>query len=106
MLSRDTDITKNIRMIEFLKSELLTTVASLYQNLLKGTKVGQGVIQDILANLVLVTYLLGKRLGVSYSMIDSRILEKIRIGMLEEHEAEKWYGDLTDLGEYMKLKKG
>ena len=73
---------------------------------LKGTKVGQGVIQDILANLVLVTYLLGKRLGVSYSMIDSRILEKIRIGMLEEHEAEKWYGDLTDLGEYMKLKKG
>ena len=106
MLSRDTDITKNIRMIEFLKSELLTTVASLYQNLLKGTKVGQGVIQDILANLVLVTYLLGKRLGVSYLMIDSRILEKIRIGMLEEHETEKWYGDLTDLGEYMKLKKG
>ena len=33
LLSRDTDITKNIRMIEFLKSELLTTVASLYHNL-------------------------------------------------------------------------
>jgi hypothetical protein len=32
LLSRDTDITKNIRMIEFLKSELLTTVASLYPN--------------------------------------------------------------------------
>jgi hypothetical protein len=105
LLNQDTDITKNIRMIEFLKSELLTTVAALYQNLLKGTKVGQGVIQDILANLVMVTYLLGKRLGISYSMIDSRMLEKIRIGMLEEHEAEKWYGDLTDLSEYMKMKK-
>lgn len=105
MLSQDTDITKNIRMIEFLKCELLNTVASLYQNLLKGTKVGQGVIQDILANLIMVTYLLGKRLGISYSMIDSRVMEKIRIGMLEEHEAEKWYGDLTDLNEYMRTKR-
>lgn len=105
MLSQDTDITKNIRMIEFLKCELLNTVASLYQNLLKGTKVGQGVIQDILANLIMVTYLLGKRLGISYSMIDSRVMEKIRIGMLEEHEAEKWYGDLTDLNEYMRIKR-
>ncbi|HOR86303.1 MAG TPA: MazG-like family protein [Bacillota bacterium] len=106
LLNQDTDITKNIRIIEFLKSELLTTVASLYQGLLKGTKVGQEVIQDTLANLVLVTYLLGKRLGISYSLIDSRMLEKIRIGMLEEHETEKWYGDLTDLSEYLKKKKG
>lgn len=105
MLSQDTDITKNIRMIEFLKCELLTTVAALNQNLLKGTKVGQGVIQDILANLVMVTYLLGKRLGMSYSMIDSRVMEKIRIGMLEEHETEKWYGDLTDLDEYLKINR-
>lgn len=105
MLNQETDITRNIRVIEFLKSELLTTVASLYQNLLKGTKVGQDVIQDILANLVLVTYLLGKRLGISYALIDSRMMEKIRIGKLEEHETETWYGDLTDLGEYLNKKK-
>jgi hypothetical protein len=104
-LNQDTDITKNIRVIEFLKSELLTAVASLYQNLLKGTKVEQDVMQDILANLVLVTYLLGKRLGISYSLIDSRILEKIRIGMLEDHETERWYGDLSDLSEYLNKKK-
>lgn len=104
-MNQETDITRNIRVIEFLKSELLTAVASLYQNLLKGTKVGQDVMQDILANLVLVTYLLGKRLGISYSLIDSRILEKIRIGMLEDHETEKWYGDLSDLGEYLNKKK-
>ncbi len=106
MQNQETDITKNIKVIEFLKSELLTTVASLYQGLLKGSRVGQEVIQDALANLVMVTYLLGKRLGVSYSLIDYRILEKIRIGLLEEHVTEKWYGDLTDLGEYLKKKKG
>lgn len=102
MLNQETDITRNIKVIEFLKSELLTAVASLHQNLLKGTKVGQEAIVDILANLALVTYLLGKRLGISYAVIDSKILEKIRIGMIEEHETEKWYGDLSDLNEYLK----
>lgn len=105
VLSQETDITKNIKVIEFLKSELLTAVAALHQNLLKGTKIGQEAILDILANLVLVTYLLGKRLGIAYSLIDSKILEKIRIGMIEEHETEKWYGDLSDLHEYMNKKR-
>jgi hypothetical protein len=106
LFNQDTDITKNIRVIEFLKSELLTGVAALYQNLIKGTKVGQEVLVDILANLILVTYLLGKRLGIAAAVIDSKIMEKIRIGMIEEHETEKWYGDLSDLSEYMtKLRK-
>ena len=74
MFNQDTDITKNIRVIEFLKSELLTGVASLYQSLIKGTKVGQEVLVDILANLILVTYLLGKRLGLAFSVIDSKIM--------------------------------
>lgn len=105
MLNQETDITKNIKVIEFLKSELLTAVAALYQNLLKGTKLAQESVLDILANLVLVTYLLGKRLGIAYSLIDSKITEKIRIGMIEEHETEKWYGDLSDLNEYMNKRK-
>ncbi len=105
MFNNETDITKNIRVIEFLKSELLTTVASLYQVLLKGTKVTQEIIVDILANLILVTYLLGKRLGVAFSVIDTKIQDKIRIGMLEDHETEKWYGDLSDLSDYLKKNK-
>lgn len=105
MFNQETDITKNIRVIEFLKSELLTAVASLHQNLLKGTKLGQETILDILGNLILVTYLLGKRLGIAYSLIDSKVMEKIRIGMIEEHETEKWYGDLSDLHEYINKKK-
>jgi hypothetical protein len=101
LFNQDTDITKNIRVIEFLKSELLTGVAALYQNLIKGTKVGQEALVDILANLILVTYLLGKRLGITAAVIDSKIMEKIRIGMIEDHETEKWYGDLSDLSDYM-----
>ena len=39
------------------------------------------------------------------SLIDSKVMEKIRIGMIEEHETEKWYGDLSDLHEYINKKK-
>jgi len=100
-LQKETDITKNIRLIEFLKSELLTSVASLYQILLKGTKASRDALLDILANLIMVTYILGKRLGIPYGAIGSKIMDKIKIGMLEEHETEKWYGDLSDLSEYL-----
>lgn len=105
MFGHENDITKNIKVIEFLKSELLTTVASLYQTLLKGTKATQEALADILANLILVTYLLGKRLGISYAVIDAKIHDKIRIGMIDDHETEKWYGDLSDLSEYLKKTK-
>lgn len=99
-MQKETDITRNIKIIEFLKSELLTSVASLYQILLKNTKANREALLDILANIILVTYLLGKRLGLSFSVIDSKIMDKIKIGMLEGHETEKWYGDLSDLSEY------
>lgn len=104
-MQRDTDITRNIRIIEFLKSELLMSVASLYQILLKGTKASRELILDTLANIIMVTYILGKRLGLSYSVIDSKLLDKIKIGKIEEHETEKWYGDLSDLFEYLNKDK-
>lgn len=100
MFNQDTDITRNIKIVEFLKSEILSTTATLFQLLLKGTKASQEALSDVLANLILVTYLLGKRLGIGYSVIDSKIMEKIRMGMIEEHESEKWYGDLSSLSDY------
>ncbi len=100
MNNQDTDITRNIKIVEFLKSEILTTVATLFQTLLKGARAGQDMLIDTLANLILVTYLLGRRLGIGFSAIDTKIIEKLKIGILEEHQAEKWYGDLSNLSDY------
>ena len=94
------DITKNIKIIEWLKSELLTTIASLFELLIKGAKTGQEALVDVLANIILVTYILGKRLGISFSSIDMKIEDKIRLGILEEHRVEEWYGDLSNLRQY------
>ncbi len=95
------DITKNIKIIEWLKSELLSSLASLFELLVKGIKGQQESIADILANVILVTYVLGRRLGINYSNLDVRIEDKIRLGVLEEHKLETWFGDLSSLRKHM-----
>ena len=99
---KNVDITKNIKMIEWLKSELLTAVALLFETLAKGVKNSQEAILDIIANIILITYLLGRRLGLSFENIDSKIEDKAKLGRIEEHNIEKWYGDLSDLSNHLK----
>ncbi len=95
------DITINIKIIEWLKSELLSSVASLFDLLIKGIKGSQEAIIDTLANIIMVTYVLGKRLGIDYSSLDMRIEEKIRLGILESHKVESWFGDLSGLKKHI-----
>ncbi|RKD32083.1 MazG-like family protein [Thermohalobacter berrensis] len=102
---KNVNITKNIRVIEWLKSELLTAVASLFELLVKGVKNSQDALLDVLANIILVTYLLGKRLGISFDTIDSKVESKIKLGVVEEHNIERWYGDLSKLLDHFRKKR-
>lgn len=99
---RQIDIGKNIKMIDFLKCELLNSTASLFELLVKGFKEGQEAIVEVLANIILVTYSLSKRLGIDYHTIDRKVQEKAKLHMIEEHHLEKWYGDLSSLSQYLK----
>lgn len=96
-MNKNVDVTKNIKMIEWLKSELLSAIALLFETLTMGIKNSQDKTLDILANLILITYLLARRLGITYEKIDSKIRDKAKLGRIEEHNIEKWYGDLSDL---------
>lgn len=104
--NKNVDITKNIRVIEWLKSEILTAIATLFQLLVKGVQNSQDAILDVLANIILVTYLLGKRLGFNFERIDEKLESKVRLGVVEEHKIEKWYGDLSKLLDYLKRTRG
>lgn len=95
---KKTDITKNIRMIEWLKTELVSSVAELFKSILKG---GEEALLDALANIILISYLLGKRLGMSFARIDLLLERKIRVNIDKGHQSEKWYGDLTELIRYL-----
>lgn len=104
--NKNVDITKNIRVIEWLKSEILTAVSTLFQILVNGVQNSQEALIDVLANIILVTYLLGKRLGVAFEKIDEKLENKIKLGVVEEHKIEKWYGDLSRLLDYIKRTRG
>lgn len=104
--NKNVDITKTIKVIEWLKSEMLTAISTLFQLLVNGVQDSQDAILDVLANIILVTYLLGKRLGFSFERIDKKLENKVRLGVVEEHKIEKWYGDLSKLIDYLKRTRG
>lgn len=96
------DIGRNIKMIEFLKCELLNSVSAVFETLLQGSKDGQQMLIEGLANIILATYTLGKRLGIDYETVDRKVQEKTRLHILEDHHLEKWYGDLSSLHKHIK----
>lgn len=100
---REIDITRNIKIIEWLKSELLTDISNLFKLLVNGVREGvHESVSETLSNIILISYMLGRRLGISYNSIEMKIHNKIRLGIIEEHDVEKYYGDLTELAKHLK----
>ncbi|MDK2798790.1 MAG: hypothetical protein PWP27_341 [Clostridiales bacterium] len=99
---REIDITRNIKMIEWLKSELLTDIAALFKQLVNGVKDdAQDLLAETLSNLIVICYLLARRLGISFNTIDLKMENKLKLGIIEGHELEKWYGDLSELSKHI-----
>ena len=101
-MDKDIDITRNIKVIEWLKGELLLEIANLFKVLVNGMKEEvHDSLANILANIILISYLLGKRLGISYNAIELKIKKKIKIGLVDKSDIYKYYGDLTELSRHM-----
>ena len=98
---RNSDVTKNVKIIEWMKKELILSVGDVFDLIFKGVKPLDEALQDTLANIIMITYLLAKRLGISFSVIDYKIKEKIRIGIDQNHSVESWYGDFSNLKKHM-----
>lgn len=103
-MGKDVDIIRNLRTIEWLKSEMLISIANAYKLLAKGEDDIKENLEDLISNMVLLSYLLGKRLGLKYEDIDSNIQEKIKLNLIEDHKIEKWHGDLSELLEHIMSK--
>jgi len=99
---KEIDITRNIKTIEWLKSELLTDVAGLFKVLVDGLREEvHEYAAETIANIILICYLLGRRLGISYNAVEMKIENKIKLGLLENHDVEKHYGDLSELSRHL-----
>ncbi len=96
------DIARNIRVIEWLKSELIGTMAALYKAMIKNS---EEAIEDAMASMIITIYVMARRLGIGFAQLDITVESKLGRAIKEKHEVEDWYGDLTALLRYRGDKK-
>lgn len=102
MFSKESEILRKMRLIEWLKAELLTHVSQLYQAMARNS---ESAIADGLAAIVIACYILGRRLGIDFGKLDENIAEKVQHNIEREHEVEKWFGDYSEYQRYLRHKR-
>jgi len=101
MALNDINITKNIKTIERLKSEILTNTAELFSSFSKEKNLhSQEVVLSAVSNIIIDSYLLAKRMGFDFSQVDSKIDSKLSLE-LKSNEVEKDFGDISCFIEYL-----
>lgn len=100
--TREIDITKSVKMIDWLKTELLASVGDLFKATVKGK---EELILDSISSIIITTYMLGKRLGFSYARIDLHVQNKLRDSLVKGNGREEWYQDLAGLHNFMEEKR-
>lgn len=98
-MPKDLDVAKRAKVIEWLKTEVIDQVSRLFKALWEGSTTRVG---DSLASLLMSSYILGRRLGISYRDMDELLLEKLRKHRQEGHQLEEWYQDISALEEHMR----
>lgn len=94
---KELDITGTLKIIEKLKCQMLMDVAQLFSGLSEPSTNANIERGDLLADIVILSYLLSKKLGIPYSQIDRRIINKIRLGLVESNPLDKWHQELAEL---------
>jgi len=95
MMHQSLSVVSNAKMIEVLKSELIGEAADVLRAGLSPG--GRADLKDALAGTVLLSYMLARRCGISFTEIDADIMGKVGDGIREGHMLEADYGDLTSL---------
>lgn len=101
-MRREMDITANLKVIEWLKADLVETVGTLFKSLLKA---GNDATVDALATLIIIAYVLGRRVGISYQVIEMRVKHKVNSSINDATEIEQEHGDLIHLQKYLESKE-
>ena len=92
---------RNIRVLEWLKSELLEAVSQLFKSFINNQE------ELLLLSLAvkLAVYLLGKRAGINFARVDEQLEIMVQQQLSAGHEVEEWYGDLSLLKQHLDSRK-
>jgi hypothetical protein len=93
-IGTDRSIARHLKVLDWLRAELVGGVAALF----KATALGsQDAIADALSSILLTTYVLGRRLGISFAQLELRAALRAQELAKTGHEVERAYGDLSAL---------
>ncbi|TCS80795.1 MazG-like family protein [Tepidibacillus fermentans] len=95
---RNVQFAKHLKVMEWLKSEILEQVSGLFKGLLHGN---EALILDSMASLLLAIYVLARRVGIPFHKLETAVKDKIQEHLKHGHEVEEWYGDLSLLEQYI-----
>ena len=96
--SGNVHIAKNVKVMEWLKTEIIEHVGSLFKGLYYGKET---FIIDSMASLLIAIYVLARRVGIPFHKLEKAVMEKLQDHKRDGHEIEEWYGDLSILEQYM-----
>lgn len=97
------NISTNLKAIETIKGEILSEMAKLYKTLADYDEIGEyESVTNEIATIIAMDYILARRLGVTFSSIDSKISELLSIGEENGHELELEFSDMSELNKYLK----
>lgn len=102
MISHESEIVRKLRLIEWLKAELVGSVSRVFHAMTKSAELS---IADALASVIVNCYVLGKRIGIDFSHLDEAINARIEQNIKQETEVEKWYGDMSELKRHLRQKR-
>jgi len=91
------DIAKNAKVLDDLKADLVSTVASLLKTIVRGS---QDTIIECLAAIIITVYIIGRRLGMKFYQIDQEVHNQLFKAVGCDHEVEKWFNDISSLKQY------
>jgi len=96
------NIISDIKIIEGLKSQLLSVIAEFFKLLTKGSNVAQEAILECISGAIIILYVLAERLGYSYTAVDETMKKKLKIGIIEEDVVEKDGKNLSKLNSHLR----
>lgn len=93
----------NIKMTESLKAELIDAIGCLFKALVRAD---HAETSTALANIIMITYILGDKLGIDCNTIDLLAKNQLQNSMEESDEKDQWYEDMKRLMQYLEARMG
>lgn len=89
---KDRDIVQSIKIVDQLKNDLIESISRLFKSISSGK---EETITDSLSSIILWSYLLSRRIGVSFHRLDRAVEQRARCLMNEGFEKDSPHKDVT-----------